>query len=111
MYFQFVDKFSQQKEGMAVGNSPSPVVSDIFMEHIEEVALDTADHKPTKWLRYVDDTSVVWPCGLARLQQFLHHPNNIRSTIKFTMEVEANDTLPFLDGLVMKRGPKLAMKV
>jgi hypothetical protein len=27
------------------------------------------------------------------------------------MEVEADDTLPFLDVLVMKRGPKLAMKV
>jgi hypothetical protein len=33
MYFQFVDKFSQQKQGMAMGNSLSPVVIDIFMEH------------------------------------------------------------------------------
>jgi hypothetical protein len=45
------------------------------------------------------------------LQQFLHHLNNIRPTIKFTMEVEANDTLPFLDVAVMKKGPKLAMKL
>jgi hypothetical protein len=28
-----VDKFSQQKQGMAMGNSLSPVVIDIFMEH------------------------------------------------------------------------------
>jgi hypothetical protein len=27
------------------------------------------------------------------------------------MEVEADDTLPFMDVLVMKRGPKLTMKV
>jgi hypothetical protein len=27
------------------------------------------------------------------------------------MEVEVNDTLPFLDVLVMRRGPKLDMKV
>jgi hypothetical protein len=33
---------------MAIGNSLSPVVSDIFMEHFEEIALDTADHKPAK---------------------------------------------------------------
>jgi hypothetical protein len=32
-------------------------------------------------------------------------------TITFTKDVEANDTLPFLDVLVMKKGPKLAMKV
>jgi hypothetical protein len=86
-------KFYCQKEGMAMGNSLSLVVSNIFMEHSEETALDIADHKPT------------------RLQQCLHHLNSVRPTIKFTSEVEANDTLPFLEVLVMKRGLKLAMKV
>jgi hypothetical protein len=81
------------------------------MGHFEEIALDTADHKLAKWLRYIDDTFVVWPRGSARLQQFLHHLNSIRPTIKFTMETEANDTLPFFDILVMKRGPKLATTV
>jgi hypothetical protein len=60
------------------------------MEHFEEIALDTADFKPTKWLRYVDDTFPVWPHGPAKLQQFLDHINNVRPTIKLTMEVEAN---------------------
>jgi hypothetical protein len=107
-YFQFEDRFYQQKEGMAMGNSLCPVVSNIFMEHSEEIALDTADFKPTKWFRYVDDTFVVWPHGPTRLQQCLHHINSNRPTIKFTMEVEANNTLPFQDVLVMKRDPKLS---
>jgi hypothetical protein len=81
------------------------------MGHFEEIALDTADYKPTKWFRYVDNTFVVWAHGPAKLQQFLHHLNSVRPTIKFTMEVEANDTLPFLEVLVMKWGPKLTMKV
>jgi hypothetical protein len=59
-YFQFEDKFYQQKEGLGMGNSLSLVVNNIFTEHSEETALDTADHKPTKWLRYVDNTFVVW---------------------------------------------------
>jgi hypothetical protein len=83
---------------MAKGNSLSPVVNNIFVEQFEEIVLDTADHKLV----------MVWPHGAARLQQFLHHPNSIRPTIKFTMEVEANHTLPFLDILVMKWGKKLA---
>jgi hypothetical protein len=112
MYFQFEDKFCQQKEGMTIGNSPSPVVSNIrvFMEHFEELALDTADHKPAKWLRYVDDIFVVWRHGTARLQQLLHHFNSVIPFIKFTLEVQANGTLPILDVLVMKRGPKLTME-
>jgi hypothetical protein len=59
MYFQFEDKFYQQKEGMAMGNFLSPVISNLFMEHFEEIALDTADYKPTKWFGYVNDTFVV----------------------------------------------------
>jgi hypothetical protein len=83
-YFQFEDKFYQQKEGMAMGNSVPPVVSNIYeMDHFEERALDTADHKPAKWLRNVDDTFMVWPQGPAKLQQFLHHLKSVRPTIKF----------------------------
>jgi hypothetical protein len=83
------------------------MVSNIFIEHSEE----TADHKPTKWLKHADNTLMVCPRGPARLQQFLHHLNSVRPTIKFTTEVEANDTLLFLNILVLKRVPKLAMKV
>jgi hypothetical protein len=81
------------------------------VEHFEEIALDAADKKPAKWLRYVDETFLVWPHGSARLQQFLHHLTILRPAIKFTMEIEANDTLPFLDVFVMKRGPKFATKM
>jgi hypothetical protein len=70
-YFQFDGKFYQQKDGMATGNSLSPAVSNIFMEHFEEIALDTAYYKPAKWLRHVDDTFVIWPHEPARLQHFL----------------------------------------
>jgi hypothetical protein len=49
-YFQFEGKFYHQEGGKQMGNSLSPVVSNIFMEHFDEIALDTADHKPTKWL-------------------------------------------------------------
>jgi hypothetical protein len=58
-YLHYEHKFYHQKDGMAMENSLSPVVSNIFMEHFEETALLTADHKFTKWLRYVDNTFVV----------------------------------------------------
>jgi hypothetical protein len=40
MYFQVDDKFFQQKDGMAVGSSLSPIVSSIYTEHFETFALD-----------------------------------------------------------------------
>jgi hypothetical protein len=50
-----------------MGNPLSLVAANIFMGLLEEIALDTADHKPAKLLRYVD-TLVVWSRGPARLQ-------------------------------------------
>jgi hypothetical protein len=47
-YFNLEDKFYQQKKCMAMGNSLSPVASNIFMEHFEETSLNRPDHKPTK---------------------------------------------------------------
>ncbi|PNF14821.1 hypothetical protein B7P43_G06341, partial [Cryptotermes secundus] len=62
-YFQMDDGFYQQKDGMAMGSSLSPVVSNIYMEHFEQLAIDSAQDKPSLWLRYVDDTFVIWPHG------------------------------------------------
>jgi hypothetical protein len=44
-YFQVDDNFFQQKDGMAMGSSLSPFVSNICMEHFEKLALDWAQHK------------------------------------------------------------------
>jgi hypothetical protein len=43
-YFQ-VDKFFQQKDGMAMGCSLSPIVSNIYREHFEKLPLDSAQYK------------------------------------------------------------------
>jgi hypothetical protein len=106
IYLQFEDKFYQQKDGMAMGSSLSPIVSNIFMEHFEKLALETADLK----LRYVDDTFVVWPHGPSSLQGFLCHLSSVRPAIQFTMEVETNNNLPFLDVLVTNLSTRVYRK-
>jgi hypothetical protein len=46
-YFQVDDKFFQQKDGMAMESSLPPIVSNIFMEHFEKLALDATQYKPS----------------------------------------------------------------
>jgi hypothetical protein len=55
-YFQVDDKLFQQKDGMGMGSSLLPAVSNIYMQQFENRALDAAQHKPMLWLHYVDDT-------------------------------------------------------
>jgi hypothetical protein len=62
-YFHVDGKVFQQKDGMAMGSSPTPIVGNIYVEYFENLALDSALHKLLLWLDYVDDTFVVWPHG------------------------------------------------
>ena len=73
------------------------------MEKFEKGALDSYPLKPTKWKRYVDDTNVIWPHGEIELGKFLTHINIISPNIKFTMELEVNESIPFLDVLLTRK--------
>ena len=99
--FQLDESYYQQNEGMAMGSPLSPVMANIYMEHFEQEALETAPLKPSLWLRYVDDTFVLWQ-HQEDATSLLDHLNSIESDIQFTMEKEKDQILPFLDVKVEK---------
>ncbi|XP_046400251.1 uncharacterized protein LOC124166637 [Ischnura elegans] len=74
------------------------------MERFEAEAINTYDKKPKKWLRYVDDTFIIWPHGTEELDRFLNHLNSRHQNIRFTMEKERDGKLPFLDVMVRRKG-------
>ena len=59
----------------------------------------------------MDDTFIIWKHGDRQLDQFLDHINDLRPTIKFTMEKESNGELPFLDVLVKKSENQITTNV
>ena len=60
-YFQFDGKFYQHVHGSPMGSnsSVSVVVSDMFMEDLEDEDMDTApkDTRSSMWRRYINDLS------------------------------------------------------
>ena len=94
-----------------MGSPLSPVIANIYMEGFEEEALDTAADQPSMWLRYVDDTFVVWPHGSEKLKLFHSHLNSLRRSIQFTIEEEQDNHLLFLDVLVMKEGNHMTTSI
>jgi hypothetical protein len=66
--------------GKQMGAPLSPVIENFYIEDYEKTALEPAPLKPRCWIRYVDDTFVIWQHGPYKLK-FLHHLNSIKQSI------------------------------
>ena len=85
----------QQVYGMAMGSPVCVTVPNLVMEDVEQRA-----SPPVFWERYVDNTFTVLPRG--QVQQFHDHLNSIEPSIKFTIEMEQEGSIPFLDTRVTR---------
>jgi hypothetical protein len=81
-----------------MGSPVSVTVANLVMEEIEDVALSTFEHAPQFWKRYVDDTITALPEDT--VSHFHSHLNSVNPHIKFTVETESDNCLPFLDILL-----------
>lgn len=91
-FFSFQGEFHEHACGVSMGSLLSLVIANLLMEDFETKSLE----------RFVDDTCVIWPHGHMKLDLLLHHLNSQSNSIKFTMEVEVNGCLPFLDVLLYR---------
>jgi hypothetical protein len=97
-YFAFNRKLYQQINGLAIGASTSGFAAELFMEKLEQKALNTFIQPPSFWRRFVDDTFA--KLKMMYVDMFLDHLNNQHPRIKFTTEIQNRNRLAFLDALV-----------
>ena len=94
-YFSYKGTYYEQLEGAAMGSPASSIVADLYMEFFEALAISTAPTRPRLRKRYVDDTFCILTKG--KEHEFLNHLNSVRPTIQFTMELESDGSISFLD--------------
>lgn len=102
-HFQFGGKYFDQVDGVAMGSPLGPLFANVFMTNFERCHSDELKKLGVnQWLRYVDDIFATFSVrqSAERTLAFLNerHPN-----IKFTLEHESNNSLPFLDTRVYRR--------
>ena len=88
-------EYYQHTFGTAMDSPVSVTAANLVMEDVEKRALSTYPLPLPFWKRYVDDTLTALP--LDKVQQFHQHLNSIETTIQFTVEMESESTLSFLD--------------
>ena len=99
-YFKYDDQYYLQKDGLPMGSPLSPLFADIFMDNFETNLLASKNpivNHVKFWYRYVDDIVCLFTGTNRHLELFLKHLNSIHPSIQFTMEVETNKALNFLD--------------
>ena len=95
--------------GLPMRSCISPVLSNIFMEHVEPLAISTFSTPPILWCRYVDDTFCI--LDKSQTESFHQHLNSVCKHIQFTKAVKFESSLPFLDVLVSRSGNNISTQI
>ena len=110
--FFFNGKYYIQKDGVAMGSPLGPALANAFLAHHETVWLEECplSYAPIFFRRYVDDIFVLLKSSdhISRLAEYL---SSRHRNIKFTYELENDDTLPFLDVNVYRDAGKFSSTV
>jgi len=109
--FSVGDEFYRQKFGLSMGNPLSPILCNLFMEYFERELRPKLCIQPIFWYRYVDDIFSAWPMGNSNFELFFSQLNKLHDTIKFKVEWESDNVLPFLDVKVTKVNNKPVFSV
>ena len=110
-YFTFNNETYKQIHGcaMPMGSPVSPIVANLCMEEIEELALCQTDTPPKKWFRFMDEVfSIIKKHAITNFHNLL---NSIDPHINFTTEHEQNGQLSFLDTIETRNNGSLIINV
>ncbi|CAF3835154.1 unnamed protein product [Rotaria sp. Silwood1] len=98
--FTFNDEHYDQINGVAMGSPLAPILAHLFMSNLEENINNYKGKKPDIYYRYVDDIFMIMNGTQKDISNFKKFMNNLEKTIKFTVEVQEENKLPFLDVMV-----------
>ena len=92
----------KQTDGLAMGSQPAPYLANISLSKFEP----TIKNDTKLFERYMDD--ILRSINRNRMEEKLAEINELHPNLKFTMEVENEGKLPFLDMCILHIGNTLA---
>ncbi|XP_068692461.1 uncharacterized protein [Montipora foliosa] len=107
--FQFDGQRYEQTDGVAMGSPLGPLMANVFMCHLED-KLARDGMVPSLYKRYVDDTFARMP-NTDAAADFLATLNGLHPSLKFTMELPSENTIPFIGIQIIKNGTEHETRV
>lgn len=90
------DTFYQQINGVSMGSNIAPTIANLVTNAIFDAIVPKLPFKPKMIVKYFDDILIIIPKRFKRITLDLFN-SYLPNKIKFTMEEESNDEIPFLD--------------
>ncbi|XP_076039312.1 uncharacterized protein LOC143024398 [Oratosquilla oratoria] len=108
--FVFKEQEYIQHRGLAMGSPLSAVMASLYMETLEVDKFIRIIGRGSKWFRYVDDILVIMP-EESNINNKLRMLNDVNEHIQFTVEMEMERKLPFLDTLIHREDSSAKLSV
>lgn len=99
-YFVYGSIYYQQIYGMPMGNSLSSVIADVITQKLLTTALNSLSSQPKMLVKYVDDVFCIVTKN--NINETLNALNSFHCKLQFTLELENNNSLAYLDVLVVR---------
>lgn len=100
-YFTYNSVVYRQIFGMPMGNPLSTIIADIVTHKLLQVVLGELPFTPKIFVKYVDDIFAIIPNN--KMDVMLAALNGFHSKLQFTVELERDGVLPYLDVLVLRK--------
>ncbi|CAF3954184.1 unnamed protein product, partial [Rotaria magnacalcarata] len=105
--FTFNNEHYDQINGVAMGSPLAPIIARLFMSNLEENIEKYKGKKPEVYYRYVDDIFMIINGTQKDILKFRKFMNKLETSIKFTVEVQHDNNLPFLDVMIERQDNNL----
>ena len=109
VYFTFSNQIYIQLDGVAIGSPLGPLLANIFMVELETSVIPNLNDKIKLWKRFVDGTYCFAKSEYTN--NILLALNSFHQNIKFRIEIEKDDVIPFLDVLIIRKAGKIETTV
>ena len=96
------DGYYRQKDGLAMGSQPAGLLANIWLSQFEPVIKDSAKI----FERYVDD--IIRSINRNNIAEKLREINNLHPNLKFTLEIEEDGRIAFLDLMIINNNGSLS---
>ena len=98
-----------QVDDVGMDSPLGPVLANIFMMELERNIIPKLSNDISLWKRYVDDT--ICFIKLTSINKVLETLNSYHKDIKFTIEIETENKISFLDVLLIHDNSLISTKV